>query len=85
MAAQRYTAPEIIGTFLSCDIDDLDRYQPTLFPTVAVYTYGEDFYCCPRTGQKPPLKDRDGTSRGYRWEVVWTHERTGRKVYFAKA
>ena len=36
----RYTAPEIIGLYTSDDIEDIHRYQPTLFPGVAVYTIG---------------------------------------------
>lgn len=80
----RYTAPEIIGMFLCCDINDVDRYQPTLFPTVGVYTAdGDDYYCCPRAGQRPPVKDRDGFARGYVWKPVWTHQATGRVVYCA--
>ncbi len=81
----RYTAPEIIATFLCADINDVERYQPTLFASVAIYLCdSSDYYCCPRKGQKPPTKDRDGFSRGFVWEPVWTHERSGRVVYCAK-
>lgn len=79
----RYTAPEIIATHLCCDIYDIkgSRYQPTLFNQVAVYTYGEDYFCCPTKTQKPPEKDRNGNERGFVWKPVWFHEKTGRKVY----
>lgn len=82
---RKYTAPEIIGTFLCCDISEVDSYQPTLFPTVKVYQVGgDDFYCCPRQGQKPPVKDRDGFDREFKWGMAWTHEPSGRSVYCAK-
>ncbi len=80
----RYTAPEIIGMYTSDDISDIHSYQPTLFPSVKVYTVGSDYWCCPTKGQKPPVKDRDGFDREFKWTAVWTHEKSGRTVYVSR-
>lgn len=81
----RYTAPEIIATMLCADINDVDRYQPSLFPTVGVYLVdGPHYYCCPRKGQKPPKGDRDGWDRDFDWRPAWTHERSGRTVFVSE-
>ena len=72
---KRRTAPELIGFHLGWDIADVSdgRYQPSRYQRPAVYVCGDDYYCAPSTGQRPPAD--------WQWDEVG--EYYGRKVYIA--
>lgn len=65
--AKNRTAAEIIAFHFCSDISDVQegRYQPTRYASPAVYTLGDDYYCSPREGQKPP--------KGFAWEKIGRH------------
>ncbi len=71
-------APEIIAFHLGQDIQDIKDglYQ---YHTPSVYTHGDDYYCCPRKGQKPPVREFSET------EWVLSGEEYGRKIYRMEA
>jgi len=79
---KRRTAAEIIAFHFSCDIKDVSegRYQSTRFSDPAVYVMGEDYFCCPKAGQKPAV-DKQFPDR---WDWKEIGEWYGRKVYRAK-
>ncbi len=70
------TAPEIIGIYLSWDINDVKdgRYQPTRYASPSVYVCGEDYFCAPLMSQKPP--------KDWEWDLVANYY--GRDVYRSK-
>lgn len=75
MTDKRRTAPEIIAFHFCSDIRDISdgRYQPTRYTAPAIYTVGEDYYCCPSGSQKLP--------KGFAWEKLATYY--GRDIYCA--
>jgi hypothetical protein len=81
---KRVSAIEAIAVHLCSDESEIKdyNYQPSLFPGVKVYSIGEDYFCSPRKGQKPPTLDRDGQERGFQWEKVF--EWQGREVFYSK-
>jgi hypothetical protein len=81
---RKTTAAEVIATWLCWDINEVleQVYQPTLLFNPSVYSIGDDFVCCPTSRQKPPIIDRDGFDRGFKWEPAF--EWHGRTVYISK-
>jgi hypothetical protein len=80
---KRTTAVEAIAVHLCSDESEIKdyNYQPSLFPSVKVYAL-DGYYCSPGKNKKPPVLDRDGMDRGFKWELVF--EWRGRKVYHSK-
>lgn len=76
---RRKSAPEIIATMFCTDIADVRDgiYQPTVYSNPSVYTYGDNFYCCPLAGRKPPK------GYGFKWKSVYTDTQTSRHVFEA--
>lgn len=72
MKARRITAAERIAFITGFDFAEMadNRYQPSRY-RVAVYTLGDEYMCCPSSGQKPPA---DFTWHPFR-------ESMGRMVY----
>jgi hypothetical protein len=67
------SAAELIAFHLFADMADITdgRYQPTRYSSPAVYTCGNDYFCCPTSKQTPP--------KDWAWKCVG--EYYGRKVY----
>jgi hypothetical protein len=70
------SAAEIIAMHFCADIADVrdstyQNYRPT------VYTVGDDYYCCPPAGQKPPR-----TPPGGPWHPL--AEYYGRTIYLSE-
>lgn len=74
--AKRYSGAYIIAFHFCSDVRDVSsqRYQSTRYPSPALYTIGDDYYCAPAVGQKP--------TKGFPWEKIGEHY--GRSVYRAK-
>ena len=73
---KKRTAPEVIGFHLGWDMRDVSdcRYQPSRYASPAIYTLGDDYWCCPSGTQKP--------SADFNWTAEATHY--GRTIYRAK-
>lgn len=76
---QKYTGAYIIAFHFCSDVRDVteNRYQPTRYVSPAIYTLGDDYYCCPAAGKDPP-RNRDFTD-AWEWEPIGEHY--GRTVY----
>lgn len=79
MKKQRYTAAYIIAFHCGQDMADMAdcRYQPTVYPSPAVYTLNDDYYCAPAAGQKLP-EDFDWREVGAHYSrIVYCSKRRG--------
>lgn len=73
MAPRIKQAAEIIADHLGSDIADVRdmayRRGHTAYP---LYSIGEETWCCPPAGRKPPQDYGDRSGDGYEWRVVAT-------------
>lgn len=69
------SAAEIVGFHYGHDIGYIRdcRYQPTVYGSMAVYTLGDMYLCCPSAGAKPMY------GRQFPWKPIAEHY--GRTVY----
>lgn len=76
MKNQKRSGAEIIAFHLGWDISEIrdNRYQPTHYVSMAVYSVGDDLWmCCPPAGQKPRYGDQ--------WPWKPLAEYYGRTIY----
>jgi hypothetical protein len=75
MKQVRRSGAEIIAFHMCSDIEEVREmvYQPTVYRSPRVYSFGEYTYCCPTVRQKLP----DHEDLGGPWEAIGTYyERT---------
>lgn len=74
--AVRRSGAELIAFHFCSDISEVrdNVYQPTVYRNPYVYSWGDDFYCCPTERQKLP-------AQGERFDWKQVGEYYGRKVY----
>lgn len=71
-------AAEYIAELIGMDLADMKDYRYHYGHTSCpVYAIGNDYFCCPSTGQKPP--------KGWEWKPQDVSSRDGRIVYKATA
>lgn len=74
------SAAELIGNYVGWDMQEVNsnKYQPGQY-SCSVFTIGNDYYCCPPHGQKPPKE--------FEWKLVSSTLSTKgrvREIYFSR-